>query len=149
MDVTHSSHNVALLENEPSTTHRPGYYRESSHGSSAYLFTHQRSHDTLDAAVPRLENLVRRKPFARIGVLAVIISLACLALGCITISPNLGLAWHLQYTGQIVVIGFLLGIMNICMQKTLPYGFLLLEARFGRSPTPELRSSADWEVHLF
>jgi hypothetical protein len=64
---------------------------------------------------------------------AAIISLICLLLGTLSIIPNLPIAWRLEFSGQIVVVGFLLAIMNLCMHTVLPYSFLLFEARFGQS----------------
>jgi hypothetical protein len=64
---------------------------------------------------------------------AAAISLICLLLGILSIMPNLKIAWRLQFSGQIVVIGFLLGIMNLCMQTVLLFSFLLFEARIGPS----------------
>jgi hypothetical protein len=64
---------------------------------------------------------------------AAVTSLICLLLGTLSIIPNLPIAWRLEFTGQIVVVGFLLAVMNLCMQTVLPYTFLLLEARFGQS----------------
>lgn len=64
---------------------------------------------------------------------AVVISLLCLVLSITTITPHLSIAWHLGYSGQIVVFGFLLGTMNLCALTILPYASLLIEAHFGLS----------------
>jgi hypothetical protein len=73
-----------------------------------------------------------RKLFSYVHLAAVIVSLLCFVLGALTITPSLTIAWHLRFNGQIIVIGLLLGIMNLCMQTILPFTFLLLEERFGR-----------------
>ena len=75
----------------------------------------------------------QRKLFSYAHLAAIITSVLCFMLGTLTITPTLTIAWQLRVNGQIIVIGFLLGIMNLCMQATLPFTFLLLEARFGRS----------------
>jgi hypothetical protein len=51
------------------------------------------------------------------------------------VSPSLPWAWaaKLQYTNQITIIGFLMGVMAHCSQSVLPYLFILLEAGFGPS----------------
>ncbi|KAF2723646.1 hypothetical protein K431DRAFT_310744 [Polychaeton citri CBS 116435] len=64
--------------------------------------------------------------------IALVCSLLALAVAIVTITVNT-IAWRLRYTKQIVVVGFLLGIMNICMMKVLPSLFLRCEARCGQS----------------
>jgi len=75
----------------------------------------------------------KKRLLPRTHITAVTISLVSLLLGILSIVPNLKIAWRLQFSGQIVVIGFLLSIMNLCTQTILPYSFLLCEARFGPS----------------
>ncbi|KAI1741511.1 hypothetical protein F4680DRAFT_446971 [Xylaria scruposa] len=66
-------------------------------------------------------------------LLAAIASLISLALSIIAIE-NEDLSWFLgQDANQLIVIGFLLSIMNICLSMVLPMSLLLLEARFGQS----------------
>ncbi|KAK7887665.1 hypothetical protein LTR67_009567 [Exophiala xenobiotica] len=74
------------------------------------------------------------KPFFNVvDTIAVILSLVCLGVTMGAISPSLRYAAELQYTGQIIVLGFALGIMNQCLQRVTPHVFLLLETRFGSS----------------
>lgn len=82
------------------------------------------------------EQTWRSKPESSVDgldILAVLVSLLALAFAIATISPSLSWAARLQYTNQIIVIGFLLGIMNMAMLRTLPYLFLVLEQRLGPS----------------
>lgn len=75
-----------------------------------------------------------RKPhFEKSHAFATTLSWICFLASCVTIAPQLRLAWLLRYEGQIVVIGFLLGVMNLCTSTVIPQVLLLLERRFGRS----------------
>ncbi|KAK5467180.1 hypothetical protein LTS15_000151 [Exophiala xenobiotica] len=71
--------------------------------------------------------------FNVVDTIAIILSLVCLGVTIGAISPSLRYAAELQYTGQIIVLGFALGIMNQCLQRVTPPLFLLLETRFGSS----------------
>jgi hypothetical protein len=57
----------------------------------------------------------KKRLFAVTDLAAVSFSLVCFVLGVVTIVPDLSISWSLQYSGQIVVIGFILGIMTLCM----------------------------------
>ena len=66
-------------------------------------------------------------------ILAAILSFVCLALA-ITVVANDNISWALGVQNrQLVVLGFLLSIMNLCLSSVAPVLFLLLEARFGPS----------------
>lgn len=82
---------------------------------------------------PTLGAPAKKRRFELVHVLATVISWLCLVVAYITITNHLRLAWLLRFEGQIVLIGLLLGIMNLCTSCVVPYAFLLLEARFGRS----------------
>lgn len=66
-------------------------------------------------------------------VAIVFLSFACLGLGLITVVSG-RVAWHLG-TGnlQLIVLGFLLSIMNLCLGSIAQVFFVLREARFGYS----------------
>jgi hypothetical protein len=49
------------------------------------------------------------------------------------VTPQLTLSWRLGYEGQIVVIGFLMSIMALCMKSVASTLFLILEAQWGSS----------------
>ena len=68
-----------------------------------------------------------------VDLAAVLLSLACLAISLCVVTPKLDWAWRLQFDKQIVVIGFLLNAMYLCLQKILPRVFLIFEHRFGKS----------------
>jgi hypothetical protein len=75
-----------------------------------------------------------RKPLVNIvDAIAVLLSVLCLAAAVIVISPSLHYAAQLQYTRQIIAVGFLLGIMNQCLQRTAPYLFIIIETRLGHA----------------
>ncbi|KAG8527789.1 uncharacterized protein KY384_007943 [Bacidia gigantensis] len=60
-------------------------------------------------------------------------SLLCLAIAIAAVA-NENFSWRLgQKNYQLIVLGFLLGIMQLCLTSITPAIFLLLEARFGSS----------------
>ena len=66
-------------------------------------------------------------------VLAALVSLMCLALA-VTAVANVKVSWLLgQKNYQLIVVGFLLSIMNLCLDSIAPSLFLQLEARYGPS----------------
>jgi hypothetical protein len=76
----------------------------------------------------------RAKPFLNsVDVLAVLTSVASLIASICVITPDWSPSWRLGFEGQIIVIGFLLSIMNLCMRRVAPTLFLILEARWGNS----------------
>ena len=83
---------------------------------------------------PRHYGKPSRKPLVNIvDAIAVLLSVLCLAAAVIAISPSLRYAAQLQYTRQIIAVGFLLGIMNQCLQRITPYLFIIIETRLGHS----------------
>ena len=76
----------------------------------------------------------RRKSYVNnIDVMAVTLSLTCLVISICVVTPRLGLAWQLGFEGQIIVVGFLLGIMNLCLRRGVSMWFLIVEQRWGGS----------------
>ena len=66
-------------------------------------------------------------------ILAAIVSLICLALATTAVA-NVKVSWLLgQRNYQLIVVGFLLSIMNLCLASTAPSLFLHVEARYGPS----------------
>ncbi|MCJ1390475.1 hypothetical protein MMC18_003334 [Xylographa bjoerkii] len=65
--------------------------------------------------------------------LAALISISCLATSIVIVNPALPYAASLGTDQQIIALGFLLGIMNQCLQRIFPYLFILVEARYGSS----------------
>lgn len=88
-------------------------------------------HDTNLA--PALGKPKKKKPFESSHVFATALSWICLVLAYVTVTPQLRIAWLLRFDGQIIVVGFLLGIMSLCTSTVVPHAMLLLERRFGRS----------------
>lgn len=65
--------------------------------------------------------------------LAASLSLICMALAIASVADE-RLSWRLGVKNhQLIVLGFLLSIMNLCLASVSPNLFLLLEARFGSS----------------
>ncbi|KAK3713903.1 hypothetical protein LTR37_008153 [Vermiconidia calcicola] len=85
-------------------------------------------HHTLPLGIP-----TKKRRFEPVHIFTALLSWLCLMAAYITITTHLPLAWYLGFSGQIVVIGFLLGIMDLCTLTVVPYTFILLEARFGSS----------------
>ncbi|KAM0795617.1 hypothetical protein BDR22DRAFT_813333 [Usnea florida] len=72
----------------------------------------------------------RKKMMDRIDGLAVLASLVLLALAVLVITPKLSWAWYLGYDHQLIVIGLLLGAMNLCLRRIAPAVFLIIEHHF-------------------
>ncbi len=68
-----------------------------------------------------------------IDIVAVMVSLTCLIISVCVVTPRLGLAWRLGFEDQIVIIGFLLSIMNLCLRNGISLWFLIFEERWGGS----------------
>ncbi|KAI0125822.1 hypothetical protein BJ170DRAFT_695812 [Xylariales sp. AK1849] len=68
-----------------------------------------------------------------LDVAAVLLSTACLMASVMIISPSFNYAGDLGVNKQITALGVLMGIMNQCLQRILPYLFILIEARYGNS----------------
>jgi hypothetical protein len=75
----------------------------------------------------------RKTKFQNLDSVAVLISIFCLVAGIVVVSPSLMTSWHMGFKGQIVAVGFLIGIMNICAEQVVLGFFLALEARHGKS----------------
>lgn len=69
----------------------------------------------------------------KIDIVVVMVSLICLVLSVCVVTPRLSLAWRLGFEDQIVIIGFLLSIMNLCLRKGISLWFLIFEERWGGS----------------
>lgn len=65
-------------------------------------------------------------------ITALAISLTAFALAVASVASNT-VAWRLGIVYQLVVTGFLLSMMNLCLTTVTPFLFLLLEARWGAS----------------
>lgn len=74
-----------------------------------------------------------KKRFHALDLLTTSLSFVCLALAVIVVASE-NISWRLSANNyQLVVLGFLLSIMNLCLGSISPTLFLLLEARFGSS----------------
>jgi hypothetical protein len=71
--------------------------------------------------------------FDLLDILTVLFSFGCLILSAAVIVPELGLSWRLGLTNQLIVIGFLLGVMNLCLKYVATTTFLRIEACLGQS----------------
>lgn len=82
---------------------------------------------------PRFGEPVAKKRVHVLDLLSTGTAFVSLALA-ITAVASEELSWHLGTKNlQLVVLGFLLSIINMCMKNIAPTFFLLLEARFGSS----------------
>lgn len=90
--------------------------------------SHQFSEDVQLIGEPTKKNMFYASDIA-MGIVA----LACLALSILVVSHGY-VSWYLGVANrQLIVIGFLLSIMSLCLAKVTPTLFILLEARFGES----------------
>ena len=83
-------------------------------------------HAPPEYVAPTLGERATKPMLPQIHMVAVLVSLGCLAMGICAVVPSLSLAWHLEFSGQIIVIGFLLSIMNLSnadssFQRLSPY----------------------------
>ena len=83
--------------------------------------------------LPSLSVQRRKQRVDKYNLLAVLGSLLCLAVACVTVLPSTSIPWRLGLTRQFQVIGFLLSVMNQCLSSVAPQCFVLVEARFGPS----------------
>ena len=72
-----------------------------------------------------------KRPLSVLDCAATVVSLLCLAAAIAVIHPDLPYAVQLGTNNQLAVLGFLLGVMNQCVQRVLPFLFILTEARSG------------------
>ncbi|KAF2166178.1 hypothetical protein M409DRAFT_23367 [Zasmidium cellare ATCC 36951] len=95
----------------------------------------QSTSDAHHSGDPNLQPLgiPHRKPYLGIpDISALAISTVCCISAIFAVEHN-NLAWHLGTTNQLIVSGFLLSVMNLCLGKCTTFIFVLVEARFGRS----------------
>lgn len=76
---------------------------------------------------------VRRRKFEILDTAAILSSIICLILGIMVILLALTISGRMGFKAQIIIVGFLLGVMNICAERVVPACFLALEARYGKS----------------
>jgi hypothetical protein len=74
-----------------------------------------------------------KRTFEIVHISATILSWVCLITGIISVTPDIGVAWWLRSSGQLVVLGFLLGIMNICTSTVVPRAMIAVESHCGPS----------------
>ena len=88
--------------------------------------------DLLPRDPPGLGKLRHKRHLDWLSIFAVLGSLACLAVTCITVLPTpLHIPWRFGVTHQFQAIGLLLSLMNQCFLIVAPKFFLLVEARLG------------------
>lgn len=68
-----------------------------------------------------------------IDSLALSCSFACLVVCIVVATPSLPYAWRLGYNNQLIVLGFMLAIMNLCNRRIATRFFVIIEARWGGS----------------
>jgi hypothetical protein len=86
-----------------------------------------------EQSIPPLGRPTTKNRLPVIDLMAVSLSFLCLA-AAITTVANENLSWRLGVgSNQLIVLGFLLSIMNLCFGSVTPTLFLHLEARFGSS----------------
>ena len=82
---------------------------------------------------PWLGKPTRKKKIHIADVVTTLLSLLCLVIAIVTVA-NESISWRLGVGNrQLIVLGFLLSIMNLCLGSLAPTLFLLLEAKFGPS----------------
>lgn len=102
--------------------------------STAYEHAELQAKDSSSPLAPRHLGVPRSKPrLDLLDISAVTISLVTLVVAVCSVTPLLSLSWFIGFDHQLIIIGFLLSLMNICMRRILPNLFLIVEERWGRS----------------
>ncbi|KAK1701345.1 hypothetical protein BDP55DRAFT_18036 [Colletotrichum godetiae] len=74
-----------------------------------------------------------KKSIYKSDVAAAATSMVCLALGILAVSHE-SISWRLGVgNNQLIVVGFLLSAMSLCLASVTPTLFILVEARYGES----------------
>ncbi|OQV09701.1 hypothetical protein CLAIMM_13793 [Cladophialophora immunda] len=94
--------------------------------------------------VTSLGRPVRKGSINWVDALATLLSMLCLIGAIVVVNPSFSYSAYLGYTEQIIVVGFLLGIMTQCMLRTVPHAFLLIEARYGQSTLQNFDGLLRW-----
>ena len=97
---------------------------------------HIRPEVTEDPDIPALGRPRKKSLFDTLDMFAVTLSVAILAVSICVVTPHLSLSWTLGFKKQLVVIGFMISIMNLCLKRIVPHALLLVEARWGLSSLP-------------
>ncbi|OAL51404.1 hypothetical protein IQ07DRAFT_631275 [Pyrenochaeta sp. DS3sAY3a] len=85
-------------------------------------------HDAHALGQPR-----RKALFDTVNTFAVVTLAVCLVCAIMTVSPGANLAWKLGVKNQLIIIGFLLSVMNICTDRIQFASLLAVETRYGHS----------------
>lgn len=126
--IDDSSSGIQLLDHPE----RPQY--RSAH--SAYSAYSSASHREPSPEIKPIHSVGKPtpKPCLDFGdVFALITCGLCLAAAIIVLAPTTIIPFKLGTTNQLIVIGFLVAIMNVCPRRVVGFVFLLIEARFGAS----------------
>lgn len=112
-----------LLDDLQSDNHPPEPVRPSESSSS---YSHQSS-------LPPLGKPRAKHRFSVSDLSVTALSLVCLAMAVMAVA-NEAVSWRLGVANnQLIAVGFLLSIMNLCLGSVTSTFFLLIEARFGSS----------------
>lgn len=104
--------------------------RSQDRGDTPYQYKKERP---LHQPPPPLGKPIKKKKIHILDVLITLLSLLCLVIAIVTVA-NESISWRLGVGNrQLIVLGFLLSIMNLCLGSLTPSLFLLLEAKFGPS----------------
>ena len=71
-----------------------------------------------------------KKYFKILDLLIVLVSWACFAIAVIFVTPRLHLAWQVQQTRQLQIIGLMISTMSQCVQVLAPRLWIMVEACF-------------------
>ncbi|KAI0890582.1 uncharacterized protein GGS22DRAFT_15564 [Annulohypoxylon maeteangense] len=66
-------------------------------------------------------------------LVAIVVTLGCFSTSICIVTPSLDWGWALGFKYQLIIIGLLLSVENLCLQRVLRMTFLIIEARWGRS----------------
>ncbi|KAJ4263524.1 hypothetical protein NW762_006343 [Fusarium torreyae] len=75
---------------------------------------------------------ISRQVISHLDSLAVLVSLCCFAFAAVIINPNHPYAASLGFGNQIIILGLLIAVQTLCLQRVLPYALALVEAQYGK-----------------
>lgn len=126
-------------------TYTSGFERQSQETILRPIASHSGEFAQQKPYTTSLGKPCRKKSIHTKGAVATITSLLVFALAVAAVASN-EISWNLGITYQLVVSGFLLSIMSLCLQAVLPGLLLLLEARFGSSTLQNYNGILRWEI---
>jgi hypothetical protein len=132
-NLSHERYPLVAIDNDARTTGPLDEPRSSHHNARQTLQPPTTTIPPHNALEPALGKPTAKKYVHILDIMAIVLSFLCLTLA-VAVVANENTSWQLGvHNQQLVVLGFLLSVMNMCLSSVAPVLFLLLEARYGSS----------------